>query len=405
MAPDTAERGKGTGGTWRERGRDAGARAAAGVGLKRPPPAPRVPAAPPAILYYHDTVGMYGTKRYSLDLLQALRGLGLRVRAHPAWSREVRIAGRPVGGLVTKHLAALVPVWGRGVLHATYHNFQPRLRRCDVVTVHDLIPILRPDLASGGERRGAADERNLRRALAADPEVIAVSRATREDLLRHAGADPSRVHAVHHGVHHERFYPEAWPAGTPSPFQPGRLNVLAAMNADLRKRLDLLLEAARDLPFVRIVQVGKRQTTPYVASRLAGLRGLEDELERQGRYVALDHVGDDELRRLYANADLVAHPSAAEGFSLPPLEALACGAPVAVSDIPVHREVLGDAARFVPQDADAWARLFQEAWDGQRPRAAAFPPRAARLAHAARFTWEEAARRTAAVYALRASRA
>ncbi len=369
-----------------------------------PPPKPRADRLR-AILYYHDTVGMYGTKRYSLDLLEALRAQGVEVRARKLWTREVHVAGRAVGGLVTRELSALVPVVGGGVLHATYHNFLPRWRRPDVVTVHDLIPILRPELASGGVKRKALDMHNLRRALRADPEFITVSEATRRDLLATLDTNPARVHAVHHGVHHERFFPEPWPTGRPSPFVPGRLNVLVAMNVDLRKRLDIVLEAARDLPFVHVVQVGRRHGPPAVMAQLSGLRDLEQRLEAEGRYVALAHVNDATLRQLFASADVVAHPSVAEGFSLPPLEALACGPPVAVSDIPVHREVLGTAARFVPNDVEAWRTLFADAWDGQAVRASAFPGREARLTHARTFTWARAARQTAEVYRAVRSRA
>lgn len=354
--------------------------------------------APPVILFYHDRPGMYGTKRYSLDLLEALRAEGVAVRARRAWTREVTVAGRRFGGLVSKQLSLAAPVLGRGLVHATYHSFMPRLRRSHVVTVHDMIPVLRPDLAAGGPKRGAADLRHLEHAVRTGAEIVAVSAATKADVLRVSQADAERVHVVHHGVHHGRFFPESRPDQPPAPFRPGFLNVLAAMNTDLRKRLDLLVDAALALPFVNLVQVGHRATTPDVAARMAGLRDREAVLERQGRYTVLAHVDDDRLRHLLSNADVVAHPSAAEGFSLPPLEALACGAAVAVSDIPVHREILGGAARFVPLTVEDWSRLLQDAWDGERLRTAAFPARAGRLAHAQTFTWQAAARRTADVY-------
>jgi glycosyltransferase involved in cell wall biosynthesis len=66
---------------------------------------------------------------------------------------------------------------------------------------------------------------------------------------------------------------------------------------------------------------------------------------------------------------------------------------VLASDIPVHREVLADAARFVRLDAQAIASELQAAWDGKRG-----PSRAKRLAHAAKFTWERTTRQTLRVY-------
>ena len=60
----------------------------------------------------------------------------------------------------------------------------------------------------------------------------------------------------------------------------------------------------------------------------------------------LGRVSDDELVRLYNQAACFVFPSLYEGFGLPPLEAMACGCPVLVSDIPVEREVCGDAAQY-----------------------------------------------------------
>ena len=99
---------------------------------------------------------------------------------------------------------------------------------------------------------------------------------------------------------------------------------------------------------------------------------------------------------LYRAARLVLLPSEAEGFGLPLIEALACGAPVAASDLPVFREVAGDAASYFPVgDVPAWAegvsRLLAD------PGVA--PPRAVRLARAAQFTWANHARIIADAYA------
>ena len=60
----------------------------------------------------------------------------------------------------------------------------------------------------------------------------------------------------------------------------------------------------------------------------------------------MGRVSDEELVRLYNQADCFVFPSLYEGFGLPPLEAMACGCPVLVSDIPVEREVCGDAALY-----------------------------------------------------------
>ena len=103
-------------------------------------------------------------------------------------------------------------------------------------------------------------------------------------------------------------------------------------------------------------------------------------------------VTDTDLPLLYAGARLVLVPSRCEGFGLPALEAAACGGPVLASDIPPHREVLGNAAAFASVEtaralADALARLWMD--DRRRGELAALGP-----ARAALFDWAETARAT-----------
>jgi len=92
-------------------------------------------------------------------------------------------------------------------------------------------------------------------------------------------------------------------------------------------------------------------------------RTLEQKVSALGltnRVEFKDYLSGDELLRLYQGASALLYPSLWEGFGIPPLEALACGTPVIASDIPVHREVLGEAAQFVkPGDRQGWAAAFQ----------------------------------------------
>jgi glycosyltransferase involved in cell wall biosynthesis len=92
--------------------------------------------------------------------------------------------------------------------------------------------------------------------------------------------------------------------------------------------------------------------------------GVRRELARAreaGWLVHVEHASDAALRALYARARVVVLPSWYEGFGLPALEAAAQGAPVVASDLPVLREILGEAALFVPPDrTDLWARTLAE---------------------------------------------
>jgi glycosyltransferase involved in cell wall biosynthesis len=108
------------------------------------------------------------------------------------------------------------------------------------------------------------------------------------------------------------------------------------------------------------------------------------------------YVSDEDLCGLYSSCRAFIYPSIYEGFGLPPLEAMACGAPVISSNIPSITEVLGDAARLVSaMDVDALTRTIIDLWENadQRRRLSE-----AGQARAAEFSWDRTARQTLEVY-------
>ena len=109
------------------------------------------------------------------------------------------------------------------------------------------------------------------------------------------------------------------------------------------------------------------------------------------------YLGDGDLAGVVAGAAVLAFPSRREGFGLPPLEALAAGVPVVAADLPVLREVLGGAAELVDADdsAELAGAIAKALADDGGPAA-----RAARRAHAARFTWAACAEATMGAYRL-----
>jgi glycosyltransferase involved in cell wall biosynthesis len=132
---------------------------------------------------------------------------------------------------------------------------------------------------------------------------------------------------------------------------------------------------------------------------------VEAEVRRCGlaeRVRFHERVTDERLRALYRGADVLVFPSFAEGFGLPPLEAMACGAPVIVSSLPAHREVLGDAAQYVePADAASLAEAML--------RVAGDPALSARMSElgrrqAERYPVDAFVRKTLDVYRAAASR-
>jgi len=116
--------------------------------------------------------------------------------------------------------------------------------------------------------------------------------------------------------------------------------------------------------------------------KLVASRGLQDRVK------FLDYLSRDELIRLYQGCSALLYPSKWEGFGIPPLEALACGSPVIASGIPVHREVLGNAAFFVELGNRAsWADAFNSL--GQKSAVAQCLQAGESVLN--RFTWENSA--------------
>jgi glycosyltransferase involved in cell wall biosynthesis len=152
-----------------------------------------------------------------------------------------------------------------------------------------------------------------------------------------------------------------------------------------RKRLDVLLDLFTEVsavrPELRLVQVGPSWTTER-SRQITRLRIGE-------RLVKLTGLGRPQLAELYRNAAAVLVPSEAEGFGLPVIEALACGAIVIASDIPVLREVGGNAVIYSPVAAiDRWTSTINSVLN--QPHLA--PSRNSRLQQAAKYSWREHAR-------------
>lgn len=135
-----------------------------------------------------------------------------------------------------------------------------------------------------------------------------------------------------------------------------------------------------------------------------GQRGwMWEQIEQEaaeGRYADRIHmrgyITEDELASLYAGAALVAMPSLYEGFGLPLLEAMACGAPIVASDVSSFPEVIGEAGIMLkPDDEEAWVETMSLLLDDEEKRRRM---REQSIARAGMFTWERTARETLAVY-------
>lgn len=322
------------------------------------------------------------TLRGAGDLRQVVPpGVGTRTRRAPArllralWQRS-----------------ELPPVtWSTGALdvfHATNFVLPPVGRAAGVVTVHDL-SFLRVRESVGAA--SLAYRELVPRSISRAAVVLTPSEAIADEVVAEYRLDPARVLATPLGISADwlgaRPPTRAWSEerGLPTDY------IVAVGTLEPRKGLQPLVDAFREL-------VRDDSAAPDLV--LVGPRGWGAALDLGGMPAGRVHLtgflADEALHQVVAGSRGLAFPSRYEGFGLPPLEALACGRPVVVSDLPVMREVLADHATYVPvDDRDALVEALR-ALPAEPDEAAS----ARRRAHAARYTWSACASRTSQAYHL-----
>jgi glycosyltransferase involved in cell wall biosynthesis len=282
---------------------------------------------------------------------------------------------------------------GAELLHAPHYTLPLGWTGPSVVTIHDLIHIRFPRFHPPGAALYARVVAGL--AVRRARVVIADSEATRRDVIELLAAPGDKVRVVPLGVARgiRRVDPlEASAFRAERKLPEGFVLYVGARKR--HKNLELLLCAWEEMH--------ENERPPLVISGLPyaandPLAALAIALGVDGCVRFAGELRDDhELSCLYTCASLLVQPSLAEGFGLPPLEAMACGTPVLSSDAGSLPEGLGDAAEFLPpRDPDAWAAAVLRLLSDQARRAELVERG---LKRAATFTWERTSAATYAIY-------
>jgi glycosyltransferase involved in cell wall biosynthesis len=264
----------------------------------------------------------------------------------------------------------------------------------NVLTVHDLSVFT---VADKHERKIARRARRrfpiMIRAAAA---IITPTQAVKQELSERFKIDPGRITVT--------------PEAPRTNFRP----MVAAESELVRKRLGIddefilfvgTIEPRKNLltllrAFDRILKTTNQKTQLVIAGGEGWLRNDLHRFLREAdfgdRLRMTGYLDDEDLRALYSSCTLFVYPSLYEGFGLPPLEAMACGAPVIASRIPALVETLSDKATLVdPGNEIELASAIVGLLNDEKARQALS---AAGLNHAAKFSWAETARRTFEVY-------
>ena len=278
------------------------------------------------------------------------------------------------------------------VYHATEHLL-PWMARPSVMTVHDLIFERYPQHHTRANRAflRVAMPLFVRRADA----IIAVSQHTRRDLLEVYATPPQKVYVVEEGID-ERFRPagEADIRRVKERYSIRRPYLLMVGTLEPRKNHALAFRALAQL---------KAEGWPHCLVAVGGGGWLFDAVQRQVESLQLSddvifagHVADADLPALYSGADCFLMPSLYEGFGIPVLEAMACGAPVVCSKVSSLPEVAGEAARFIePLTAEGLADAVRQVLSHPKM---ADKMLSDGMRQAGRYRWQRAADETVQVY-------
>jgi len=266
---------------------------------------------------------------------------------------------------------------GAGLFHGLNQRLPRILPRRAVATFHDLFVLTGEYSTADFRARFAAQARD---AAARADLVVAVSAFTADQVVDLLGVERSRVRVVRHGIRRLQL-PEA-----------PRENVVLSVGAiQKRKNIARLVEAFETLPAEwRLVLAGSDGFgAGEIRARIAASPA-------RSRILAPGYVSPADLAGWYARARVFAFPSLDEGFGMPVLEAMAAGTPVITSDRSSLPEVAGDAALLVdPGNAEALGQALRDVTRDEDLRR----DLARRgMARAHLFTWEDAVRKTWAVY-------
>ncbi|MBK8051601.1 MAG: glycosyltransferase family 4 protein [Anaerolineales bacterium] len=275
--------------------------------------------------------------------------------------------------------------------HSPYYLMPYNLALPVVLTFYDIIPLRYPDSVS--RRARMMFHYTMRMAIRAAAQIVAISDAARNDLLAAFSVAPEKVITTQLAAD-PRFHPQTEAAKVELRTRyalPPEFVLYLGINKP-HKNLVRLIEAYGQLP---------QSSPPLVIagawdSRYPEPKTAAARLDLGDRVRFLGSVEDIDLPALYSAALAFVFPSRYEGFGLPVLEAMACGAPVACSNVSSLPEIAGDAALlFDPEDPAAITAALARLLDAPNLR---HDLSTRGLAQSANFTWQRTAAQTLTVY-------
>ena len=247
----------------------------------------------------------------------------------------------------------LLPLWfsrikGEKVL-VCFTGLGPLLIRKKIMTIHDLAFMANPDWYSRSYRLWYRLMTPL--CVATSMKILTVSEFSKSEIVRRLSIDDRKISVIYNAV--SSLFCVSDSSHRNAREVTGEKYILAVSSIDPRKNFSMLLKAfaQMDDKNIKLYIVGG-QANIYSTS----IKELCDNIPTD-RIKWLGRITDSELKEYYMNACCFIYPSLYEGFGIPPLEAMACGTPTIVSDIPPLREICSNASLYIcPLDTEDIAK-------------------------------------------------
>ncbi|MFL6129094.1 MAG: glycosyltransferase family 4 protein [Mycobacteriales bacterium] len=303
--------------------------------------------------------------------------------------RPARLAWEQTG------LPLVVQQVGADVLHSPHYTMPLRAGRPVVVTIHDATFFTQPDVHTS--IKGPFFRSAIKTALHRAARCVVPSKATRDELVRVLDADSTKLDVAYHGVDRDTFH-------VPSDAERQQVQARLGLRNTPYVAFLGMLEPRKNVPslvrgWVRAVQ--EREDPPALV--LAGGSGWDEEIDQaitevpsRLRVLRPGYLRFSDLRGYLGGATVVAYPSHGEGFGLPVLEAMACGAAVLTTQRLSLPEVGGDAVAYTEGDPESIAQGLTALLDDPEQRRRLGE---AAVKRAGEFTWAASAETHLASYA------
>ncbi len=284
-------------------------------------------------------------------------------------------------------------VWQADYVDASMAAIMAGKRDNLFVTIHDAIPFVHAARDTAFEYY----KWQLQMANRHARSIIVVSHHAKKEVVKYTDIAPSRIHVVYNGINHDIFKPASTTDKSDQDYNKKKFSVryLGGLGVPHKNALALLRTA-------EIIQ----KTTDDVIFEIGGYLPENHHLRRAARDLKLKNlvfsgfIKDEDMAGFYQGADLFLFPSLLEGFGFPPLEAMACGVPTIVSDIPVLRETLGEAACFATPTPTSYAEAIINLRHDNTLR---YNLVKSGVARAAKYSWDKAATEMKSLYLTKAA--